>query len=270
MAHPGLTMEKRLADLKGENIDSRAFSEQKYASGRECLQSFKMAMIEWIARDPALTILDVGCGSGEISAHLAALGHRLYGIDISPTAVGKYSLRGLRGMVGNLERGIPAAPGAFDLIWCSEVIEHLQNPDLFLSECHRVLKPHGHLILSTPNSGYYVYRLLRAVGCKWAKLQHPGHQQFFTHGSLMKLLQRCGFDVTDSLGHNVYLAIPAKLLVNLCAPLFSSLKVANFMQVAGFKFEEGLIHGNKWVWSNFAHLGKSLFSVSIMIKGRKN
>ncbi len=262
-------MEKQLSDPKAANIDPQAFSEQKYAAGRECLQSFKLAMLAWIARDRALTILDVGCGSGEISAHLTALGHRLCGLDISPTAVRKYSWRGLPGVVGNLERGIPATSGAFDVIWCSEVIEHLQHPEFFLAECRRILKPQGQLILSTPNSGYYVYRLLRAVGFKWEKLQHPGHRQFFTPRSLLKLLQHCGFKVTESLGHNVYLAIPAKVVANLCAPFVSSLKVANFMQAAGFKFEEGLIHGNKWVWSNFAHRGKALFSVSIMLKGRK-
>ena len=255
---------------KGKKISAQAFSEQKYASRRECIQSFKMAMMAWIPRDRALTILDVGCGSGEISAHLAALGHRLSGVDISHTAISRYSLRGFRGVVGDLEKGIPAASGAFDLIWCSEVIEHLQNPEFFLSECHRILTPQGQLILSTPNSGYYVYWLLRAVGFKWGKLQHPGHQQFFTYSSLITLLQRCGFEVTDSLGHHVYLAIPDKPLLKLSAPLFSNRKVTNFMKAAGFKFEEGLIHGNKWVWSNFAHLGKSLFSVSIMIKGRKN
>jgi 2-polyprenyl-3-methyl-5-hydroxy-6-metoxy-1,4-benzoquinol methylase len=255
---------------KSKKISAQAFSDQKYASGRECLQSFKLAMLAWIPRDRALTILDVGCGSGEISAHLAALGHRLWGVDISHTALSKYSLRGLRGMVGDLEKGIPAAPGAFDLIWCSEVIEHLQNPELLLSECHRLLKPQGQLILSTPNSGYYVYRMLRAAGFKWEKLQHPGHRQFFTHGSLTKLLQRCGFEVTDSLGHNIYLAIPDKALLKLSAPLFSNHKVANVMQAAGFRFEEGLIHGNKWVWSNFTHLGQALFSISLMIKSRKN
>jgi 2-polyprenyl-3-methyl-5-hydroxy-6-metoxy-1,4-benzoquinol methylase len=255
---------------KRREISAQAFSEQKYASGRECSQSFKLAMLDWIRRDRALTILDVGCGSGEISAHLAALGHRLSGIDISPTAINKYSGRGFRGMVGDLEKGIPAAPGAFDLIWCSEVIEHLQHPEFLLSECRRLLKPQGQLILSTPNSGYYVYRLLRAVGFQWEKLQHPGHRHFFTYSSLIRLLQRCGFEVTDSLGHNVYLAIPDKPLLRLSAPLFSNHKIADFMKAAGFKFEEGLIHGNKWVWSNFAHLGKSLFSVSIMIKGRKN
>jgi 2-polyprenyl-3-methyl-5-hydroxy-6-metoxy-1,4-benzoquinol methylase len=255
---------------QGKKISAQAFSDQKYASRRECSQSFKLAMLAWVPRDRALTILDVGCGSGEISAHLAALGHRLSGIDISHTAINKYSLRGLRGMVGDVEKGIPIASGTFDLIWCSEVIEHLQNPEFLLSECHRLLKPRGQLILSTPNSGYYVYRLLRAAGFTWEKLQHPGHRQFFTPGSLMKLLQRCGFEVTDSLGHNVYLAIPDKALVKLSAPLFSNRKTANFMKAAGFTFEEGLIHGNKWVWSNFAHLGQALFSISLMIKSRKN
>ena len=50
-----------------------------------------------------------------------------------------------------LTQGLSLESGSVDVIYCSEVVEHLINPENLLNEFRRVLKPGGYLILSTPN-----------------------------------------------------------------------------------------------------------------------
>ncbi len=54
---------------------------------------------------------------------------------------------------------IPFKRSQFDIIIAGELIEHLPDPRIFLRECHHVLKPSGHLILSTPNKKSYIDRI---------------------------------------------------------------------------------------------------------------
>jgi SAM-dependent methyltransferase len=115
-------------------------------------------------------LLDAGCGDGRfMSAIDAAHGLRardweLHGVDYSTAALDHaaklpYSFRQC-----NLETGVPYADAEFDLVYAGEVIEHIYNPDLLLSEAHRVLRAGGHLILTTPNLQAWYNRPLFAAG----------------------------------------------------------------------------------------------------------
>jgi SAM-dependent methyltransferase len=73
---------------------------------------------------------------------------------------------------------------SFDLIWCSEVIEHLDDPAFFRDEALRVLKPGGKLVLTTPNSAFWLYPLMRLFGQTPKSLQNPAHKQFFNLGDI--------------------------------------------------------------------------------------
>ncbi len=79
-----------------------------------------------------LRVLDVGCGNGAISLPVASLDHSLLGIDISPESVEFASHRNpfpnARFMVHNLMEKL--LPEKFDLVICSEVLEHLPEPEL--------------------------------------------------------------------------------------------------------------------------------------------
>ncbi len=101
----------------------------------------------------------------------------------------------------------PFADGQFDVVVCAELIEHLTFcPTLTLCEIHRVLKPGGMLILSTPNLLRYFYnyegikRLLRG-----ANIYDPysgygpygRHNREFTAMELKDLLEGCGFRVEN-------------------------------------------------------------------------
>ena len=125
--------------------------------------------------------LDLGCGRGRFLA-LAPNG---VGVDPDPEAAG------LRTEDGNL----PLDHRSVDLVWCSEVIEHVADPQALLFEARRVLRPGGRLLLTTP-----AHPLLRRIAI--AALRFDAHfdplgehLRFFTRASLAGALEATGFEV---------------------------------------------------------------------------
>ncbi|HTW51518.1 MAG TPA: class I SAM-dependent methyltransferase [Stellaceae bacterium] len=186
----------------------RTFYEEKYRDSRERSRTSKLFTLECVPPQGHLRVLDVGCGSGENSLAIAAKGHQVFGIDLSENAIAKYCGHGFRGRTMDIEQGLDFSDGSFDLVFCSEVIEHLAAPAHLLNEAFRVLVPGGRMILSTPNSAFWVYRVLAALGWTLSELQHPQHLHFFSRRSLHRLLSATGFHLDDMFGRNMYLLIP--------------------------------------------------------------
>jgi SAM-dependent methyltransferase len=93
--------------------------------------------------------LDVSCRNGEVMRALAARGFDVRGTRFEsglPPIEGMPIDEGI-----DLTRGLPYPDRSFDLVLLTEVIEHLDNHRAALTEVARVLRPGGHLILTTPN-----------------------------------------------------------------------------------------------------------------------
>ncbi|MBI2558830.1 class I SAM-dependent methyltransferase [Candidatus Woesearchaeota archaeon] len=105
---------------------------------------------------PDNVILDAPCGSGYGTRVLASRAAKVYGMDISEGAIRHaqefFSSPSNSFHVGNVERMVEVFPDSscLDLIVSFEGIEHLENPDIFLKEAKRLLKPEGKIIISTP------------------------------------------------------------------------------------------------------------------------
>jgi methionine biosynthesis protein MetW len=116
-------------------------------------------------RDP--TLLDVGCWDGALSERCgAALGaKRMLGVEVYEEPALAAEAKGLEVARVDLETGhLPWEDGSVDVVVCNQVLEHLKNVWLPMTEMHRVLRPGGHAILSVPNLASLHNRVLLALG----------------------------------------------------------------------------------------------------------
>jgi SAM-dependent methyltransferase len=129
------------------------------------------------------TALDLGCRDRFWSKKLAARGYKVVSADLEP----------LDPSVIRLDANVafPFSDESFDLVWCTEVIEHVKDPSFTLSEIHRVLKPDGSLLMTTPNSDFWLFRVFRLFGVTPAELQNEDHRQFFSFADMPKLMDGC-------------------------------------------------------------------------------
>jgi len=153
--------------------------------------------------------LDIGCRDGYWSERLKEKGFTVSSLDIEP----HYE----SALTHDVENGLPFDDASFDLVWCTEVIEHLHAPKYLLDEIDRVLKPGGRAILTTPNSGWWFYAIVRLWGWTPQKLQNLDHKQFFSERDLRQLAS--GYDL---LGYFPYAIrfYPLRSLIGFLSPTF--------------------------------------------------
>ncbi len=112
-------------------------------------------------------LLDIGCGSGTITAFLGqSLGIReVYGIDIAGPNVESALAQGVKACrIDCNQEELPFKEKYFDAVFAGEVIEHVLDPDRLLGEIHRTLVRGGVLVLTTPNLGSWFNRLALLLG----------------------------------------------------------------------------------------------------------
>jgi ubiquinone/menaquinone biosynthesis C-methylase UbiE len=136
--------------------------------------------------------LDVGCGAGEFTAALSAAGAVAVGVDVAEAALSRARRRNpvLEFRLVGVDGPLPFEDNSFDLVWASEVIEHVTDTARWLSEVRRVLAPAGRLLVTTPSHG----RLRVALGGV-ARFSEPlgDHLHLYTARSLRQLLEEFGF-----------------------------------------------------------------------------
>lgn len=103
-------------------------------------------------------VLDLASGEGYGTNLISKKAKQAIGLDINKEAIeksrAKYKSNNIEFHIGNAEK-MPFQNKEFDVIVCFETIEHVDNPNILLSEIKRVLCPGGLLIISTPNKKIY-------------------------------------------------------------------------------------------------------------------
>jgi SAM-dependent methyltransferase len=100
-------------------------------------------------------VLDFGCGSGYGSAQIAGSAASVVGVDVAEDAVAHARAHFVRDNL-SFERiapdaTLPFADASFDTVLSFQVLEHIADPTIYLSEIRRVLAPNGRLVLATPD-----------------------------------------------------------------------------------------------------------------------
>ena len=129
--------------------------------------------------------LDLGCGDGRLTRELDAT--EVTAADVSSVALARAArwVRDARMVELEPDAVLPFEDGSFDLVLCSETIEHVRDVQLLLSEIRRVLRPGGTLALTTPANF--------PVGRRPDPLSP--HLRFLSRRSLRGLLDQLGFEV---------------------------------------------------------------------------
>lgn len=137
-------------------------------------------------------VLDVGAGAGEFTAALAEAGAVAVGVEVAEAAVARARRRhpDCDFRLVALDGPLPFEDGSFELVWASEVIEHVTDTARWLSEVRRVLVPRGRLLVTTPSHGR-----LRVVLGGVERFSEPlgDHVHLYTKRSLRGVLSEFGF-----------------------------------------------------------------------------
>jgi len=159
------------------------------------------SLLEEVLDHPRLRILDVGCGTGGVLAHLQHRA-RTFGVDRSPLALAYCRERGVAHVACADGGRLPFAPASFDVVLLLDVLEHFADEAALLNAVRRLLRPGGSLLVSVP-----AFQFLWSVH---DEVLH--HVRRYTAGRLRRALEKGGFAVRRLTYTNV-VAFPPALIV---------------------------------------------------------
>lgn len=160
-------------------------------------------------------VLDVGCGYGELLAKAAAAypAGEFYGIDYSPERVKEAGLERVKTQRVDIEEErFPFEDAFFDVVFCTEVLEHLREPAGCFREIRRVLKDGGRVVFTVPNAdGFFPFnRFPGAVPGRWLRrkllpYEHPENTDqpvdtCYEYEEIIRLIEGGGFSVDKVSG----------------------------------------------------------------------
>ena len=169
--------------------------------------------LDWIDRISPLKgtrVLDVGCGGGILADAMARRGAQVLGIDLAEKSLKVAQLHALEAQTPSVDYRAVAAedlaaqsPGAFDVVTCMEMLEHVPDPASVVQACAALAKPGGWVFFSTINrnpksfamaivGAEYVLGLVPRGTHEYARLIRPSE--------LMRYCRNAGLDVVSSSG----------------------------------------------------------------------
>jgi len=145
-----------------------------------------------------LKVLDLGCGDGYLSCKIAERGFNVTSVDLSQNRLDKFKAQAeklnIKQVLGDITK-IEFPSESFDVIVCSEVIEHLPNFKAVLAEACRLLKKGRYFIVTVPNN-----EKLKIISCPHC-LKHfyrDDHVNSFNKQSLSGYLLEAGFRIDNT------------------------------------------------------------------------
>jgi SAM-dependent methyltransferase len=145
---------------------------------------------------PGERVLDLGCGAGRFVAALRDAGADPVGVEIAEAALerARENAPGVDLRLLEDDGSLPLEYGSVDLVWCSEVLEHVADTGHLLLEVRRVLRSGGRLLVTVPFHGRVKSALIALL--RFDEHFDPAgqHLRFYTRSSLARTLGEAGFD----------------------------------------------------------------------------
>ena len=168
--------------------------------------------VDWIRQHVQLArsrALDIGCGGGILTESLAAAGAEVTGIDMAegPLAVARLHLHESGHQVDYRQSTAEALAlseaGAYDVVTCLEMLEHVPDPSQVVQSCAELVRPGGHVFFSTINrnpksflfaivGAEYVLKLLPRGTHEYAKFIRPSELEEWARNSGLQLVASAG------------------------------------------------------------------------------
>jgi 2-polyprenyl-3-methyl-5-hydroxy-6-metoxy-1,4-benzoquinol methylase len=194
------------------------------------------------------SLLDVGCGNGALLTAIDARypGVRLAGVDLSSVVVeqNRAALPHMSFAVTNVDDA--DLDGVFDVVVCSEVLEHVDQQGLVMQRLARATVQGGHAIVTTP------------TGRVHATERHFGHTRHPTRAELALLAAQAGFDVVALASWG----FPTYALTKWATNLDAEAALARFGGARPYGVVERLVSTTTWL-ANFANLPTSPLGVQL-------
>ena len=157
-------------------------------------------------------IVDVGCGGGILSESLARAGADVLGIDLAPAALETAELHALEQHIKvayrlcSVEQLAGELPGGFDVVTCMEMLEHVPDPASVLAALATLVRPGGHVFLSTLNRTPRAY-LSAVLGAEYLLRLLPRgtheYARFLRPSEIAREARAAGLAVRDVAGLRV-------------------------------------------------------------------
>ncbi|MBQ0932864.1 bifunctional 2-polyprenyl-6-hydroxyphenol methylase/3-demethylubiquinol 3-O-methyltransferase UbiG [Ideonella sp. 4Y16] len=172
--------------------------------------------LDWIAEQATLAgarALDVGCGGGILAEAMARRGAQVTGIDLSTKPLKVARLHAMESGVAVDYREVAAEalaaeqPGAFDVVTCMEMLEHVPEPGSVVQACATLAKPGGWVFFSTLNRNFKSW-LFAIVGAEYVLKMLPAgthdHHRFIRPSELSRWVRGAGLELSAMRGmeHN--------------------------------------------------------------------
>ncbi len=159
------------------------------------------------------SVLHIGCADSPYTEESIISGRWLHstitkvskqclGVDLDGSAIktirDKYQIDNI--IQGNAESLSELSIGQYDVVLAGEIIEHLNNPGLFLGSAKDVLKPDGKLVITTTNA-FCLRRFLRIPFS--VESVHPDHTYYFSHTVLKNLASRFEYRLVEAYSYQI-------------------------------------------------------------------
>lgn len=159
------------------------------------------------------TLLDIGCGDGELLMQLRNKYKEVWGIDIAESRINRIQKKignypGIHVQVADANESLSFPDGSFNTIIIVAVLEHIFNPFHLIKECSRLLYQGGSLMIHVPNVARLSNRIRLLMGMLPVTSDEDGwdggHLHYFTRSSLKRLLEWGRFRVVKITSGGIF------------------------------------------------------------------